>query len=482
VRGLHTFARACAATVALLVAVQAHAEPAPQVAGVAADMTLDAARAASPTVQWQNELSPHTGKPTAIWADAAFTLEGQAYRASLQPKPSGTALLRLVSDEHVDKAKTCRARVKALAAHFDTYFAEMKPPYSPFDTPRTAGATFTYNRLPGGAGYVSATPNFVDDGRDVDMIDAGKNAEIREIEYDDTDDMEWATGQRAKDDFPYALDLAASFYKGDEALPSVCHIEATVTRYPRDRQWPGRPSFETLDTAKNKLTQKPSEALLHDSLEGIELPPEGVSLAYRCDVNRVNGRVLYCDPHERKYGGVAIERAARLRYTAMGFDTKGLDPDNDLPLKTDITIKLLPSERPKAEAVKEPAKPGTPAIISTNTPVRVPPSAMPVWTQAPTSDDLSRHYPAEALRQELQARVVATCRIAEDLSLACLTFEINPPEHVMFEAAAKRIVALYRAAPKLKDGKDAAGTVVRLPIFFKLADEIPVAPPPSPQP
>jgi hypothetical protein len=467
----------------LAIAAQAHAEPVPQVAGVAADMSLDAARAAAPAVQWQNELSPHTGKPTAIWADAAFTLEGQPYRVSLQPKPSGTALLKLVSDEQVDKAKTCRTRVKALAAHFDTYFAEMKPPYSPLDTPRPAGFSTTYNRLPGGAGYVSVTPNYIDDGRDVDLIDAGKNAEIREIEYDDNDDMEWATGQRAKDDFPYALDLAATFYKGDDAAPSVCHIEATVTRYPLDRQWPGRPSFEELDTAKNKLTQKPSMALLHNLLDGIELPPEGVALAYRCDVNRVNGRVLYCSPHERKPGDAKLERAARMRYAAMGFDPKGLDPDNDLPLKTDITIKLLPGERLKAEAVKEPAKPGAPAVRSLiNAPVKVPPMLMPVWTQSPTSADLSRHYPAEALRNELQARVVATCRIAEDLSLACVSFEINPPEHTMFEAAAKRILALYRAAPKLKDGRDAVGTVLRVPILFRIADEMPAAPPAPPPP
>ena len=459
-RGPHTFARASAAAVALLVATYAHAEPVPQVAGVAADMSLDAARAAAPAIAWQTDVSPHSGKPRAIWADAAFTLEGQAYRVTLNPRPSGNAYLKLWSDGQVDKAKTCRTRVKALAAHFDAYFAEMKPPYSPLDTPRPAGATFTYNRLPGGGGYVSATPNFVDDGRDVDVIDAGRNAKIREIEYDDNDDMEWATGQRAKDDFPYALDLKASFYKGDKAL---CHIQATVTRYPLDRQWPGRPSFEELDTARNKLTQKPSIAILHNSLDGIDLPPEGVSLAYRCDVDRVNGKVFYCRPHERKYGDAKLERAARLRYAAMGFDPKGLDPDNDLPLRTTLTIKLSPSERLKKE---KPKTGGLPPIVL----APPPPDPAPSWSQMPTSADLSRFYPLEALSKELEARVVATCRIAEDLSLVCTRFEINPPEHTMFEAAAKRILMLYRANPKLRDGKDAAGAVVRVPIRFELAE------------
>ena len=109
-------------------------------------------------------------------------------------------------------------------------------------------------------------------------------------------------------------------------------------------------------------------------------------------------------------------------------------------------------------------------------PASLPPKPVPVWSQMPTSTDLSRLYPSEALRNDLQARVVATCRIAEDLSLACTSFEINPPEHTMFEAAARRILALYRAAPQLKDGKDAVGALVRVPIRFQLED----APPPPP--
>jgi len=132
----------------------------------------------------------------------------------------------------------------------------------------------------------------------------------------------------------------------------------------------------------------------------------------------------------------------------------------------------MPSERLKAEAVKDAVKsPGVTAL--TSAPVKVAPGPTPVWTQSPTGDDLSRHHPVAALRQELQARVIATCSIAEDLSLACVRFEINPPEHTMFEDAAKRILMLYRAAPKLKNGADAAGTVVRIPIRFELEDPAP---------
>lgn len=473
-RGLHLLARTSAAATLLVVAVAGAAPPVPQIAGVAADMTLDAARAAAPTVHWQNHVSPHTGKPTAVWADAAFTLAGQRYRVTLNPRPSGNAYLKLRSEEQVDKAKTCRARVVALAAHFDTYFDKIEPALSPLDKPRQGSVSLSYNRLPEGGGYVSATPTIVDDSRDYDTLEAGRNAKIQEIEYDDTGGVEWMTGQRAKDDFPYALDLLAMFYQGEDAQPSVCRIDATVTRYPLDRQWPGRPSFEELDTTKIKFTQKPSMALLHDSLDGIDLPPEGVSLAYRCDVNRTDGRLVYCNPHERKLADAKLERAARMRYAAMGFDPKGFDPDNDLPLKTNITVKLLPGERLKAEDLAK-SKPS--AAASSNKAPPAKPIAAPVWTQMPTSADLSRHYPPQALRNELQARVVATCRIAEDLSLACVSFDINPPENTMFEPAARRILALYRAAPKLKDGKDAAGAVVRVPIRFQLED---APPPPAP--
>jgi hypothetical protein len=67
------------------------------------------------------------------------------------------------------------------------------------------------------------------------------------------------------------------------------------------------------------------------------------------------------------------------------------------------------------------------------------------------------------------------------LSLACARFEINPPENTMFEDAARRILALYRAGPKLKDGTDAVGAVVRVPIRFQLEDA-PLPPAPSAQP
>lgn len=454
-RGLHIITRAGAAAAALLIAALANAAPAPQAGGIAPDMTLDAARTATPAIAWQDEKSQLTGRPIAIWADAAFVLEEQPYRVALRPFSHGAARLSLTSESQVENGKACRKRVVALAVHFDAYFDKIEPSWSFFDMPRQAAPTITYNRLPGGAGYVSATPNFIDDGRDHDTLNAGRNARVGEIEFTESDAMEWDAGQRATKDYPYALDLTGAYHDGYNDVPPSCRIEATVSLVP-----PGRPVMDTLDPANQKLITKPSAATMHYSLDGIDLPPEGLSLAYRCVVERPTGKLRSCNPDGRQGANAPTERAALWRLAEMKLDPAHLDPDSDLMLQTFITIKLSPSDRLK--------NPPPPLLAKTDALIDARPRDVPVWTQRPSPETISRHYPPEALRQELRARVVATCRIVEDLSLACTKFEIDPPDLTMFEAAAKDIIALYRAGPKLQNGEDAVGKELRIPLRFEL--------------
>jgi len=435
VRGLHIVARTSAVAAALLIAAAAHAAPAPQAGGVAIDMTLDAARTATPTIAWQEEKSAHTGKTLAISADAAFVLDGQSYRVNLRPLSHGAATMRLTGEAQVKNRKACRKRVVALASHFNAYFEMIAP-----------------------------LPSMSNDGNDHEMLDAGRNARVDEIEVDATDAIQWGAGQRATKDDPYAFELTADY--NDEGVEPNCRIEAIVELMP-----PGRPVMDTLDPAGQKLIAKPSAATMHYSLEGVDLPPQGLTLAYRCAVERPTGKLHHCVAGDRERAEAPVERAAFKRLAEMKLDPATLDPDSDLMLQTVITIKLSPSDR-----VKNPPK-----LTMSPAPPPLTPRPVPVWTRAPTSADLSRHYPTEALNKDLQARVFATCRIAEDLSLACARFEINPPENTMFEDAARRILALYRAGPKLKDGTDAVGAVVRVPIRFQLEDA-PLPPAPSAQP
>jgi hypothetical protein len=167
-------------------------------------------------------------------------------------------------------------------------------------------------------------------------------------------------------------------------------------------------------------------------------------------VDRATGQLQGCALPTAADEATREARAAKTRLREYRYDPKQLDPDNDLRLQTDVTIKLSLADRDPALAAAAPAH--------------------PVWAQTASPSELSRHYPARALAEGIRARVVATCRIEPDLTLACLSFETDPPGLTMFEDATKRILSKYRASPRLKNDAPATGAIVKVPLRFEVEE------------
>lgn len=101
-------------------------------------------------------------------------------------------------------------------------------------------------------------------------------------------------------------------------------------------------------------------------------------------------------------------------------------------------------------------------------PAAAPRVVMHTWAKVPTVDEISRLYPVRAIADELQAVITAQCTVQEDLALACKDLVSDPPEVKDFDDAALRVIALYRVAPVLRDGRPAVGWTFPLRVRFQL--------------
>lgn len=81
----------------------------------------------------------------------------------------------------------------------------------------------------------------------------------------------------------------------------------------------------------------------------------------------------------------------------------------------------------------------------------------------PSAEDMADAYPRDALRDEIQGRVVMACHLtAEGRLTACAVVEETPPG-LGFGAATLKIAPLFRWAPTYGDGKSVGGDV-RIPV------------------
>ena len=97
------------------------------------------------------------------------------------------------------------------------------------------------------------------------------------------------------------------------------------------------------------------------------------------------------------------------------------------------------------------------------------------FTAVPDYDDLQRFYPEAAMRGNVEARTQVRCAVDADGALTDCVVTREEPAGFGFGVAALKAAALFRAQPKLVDGRPVAGgwTVVNM------AWRLPHEPPPA---
>jgi TonB family protein len=108
-----------------------------------------------------------------------------------------------------------------------------------------------------------------------------------------------------------------------------------------------------------------------------------------------------------------------------------------------------------------------------------PPQGAPfhsIWIKKPTGDDMVRLYPAEALARNLTGDVLMACKVGADGRLngcAIVRADVSsdgsaPAADPGFGAATLELAKLFQMEPTDRQGAPTAGTVIHIPVRFRL--------------
>ena len=228
---------------------------------------------------------------------------------------------------------------------------------------------------------------------------------------------------------------------------------------------PNIPAEVLLDVGRTPFVAQPTIAVLHHSLDAVTgLPPEGVSVSMNCAVRRDSGELRDCRAAGPEAGTASIApgvlAAVKFRLRHLRFDPQAIDPNDPAPLRAVLPVRVSPSDRVQLGPI--------PATLHALREVR--------WDARPTGADLERACPPEALRNELQAVVTASCRIQPDLSAVCTdarvtSSDVDAKYTRMFEIAAYEVLTKFRAKSLLRDDvTPAVGAWFTGSVAFRIAD------------
>ena len=108
-------------------------------------------------------------------------------------------------------------------------------------------------------------------------------------------------------------------------------------------------------------------------------------------------------------------------------------------------------------AVMEAVAPTVPVVVTTGK-----------WERRPSGDDMARVYPDSAQRKNLSGRVILSCTVTSEGSLANCTSSDEEPAGEGFGEAALKMAPLFKMKPLTRDGKPVEGGTVRIPLCFSL--------------
>jgi periplasmic protein TonB len=125
-----------------------------------------------------------------------------------------------------------------------------------------------------------------------------------------------------------------------------------------------------------------------------------------------------------------------------------------------------PSAARENEASAAPAQPSVETDKLSAPAPPTPPTGVN-WVSRPTADDFARHYPHDALRNNIEGLVILDCIVGADGRLTCTVFSESPLGHGFGEAAL-RIAREFRMARQTRDGRSTEGGRARVPISFRI--------------
>lgn len=347
-----------------------------------AGMTATQIRDAAPGVDWMERRGSAPDFEDSLFAKDVISLGGIPFELTILRGRYGAT-------EFYASGTDLPAGVEACEARFAGVVADLETRYGPLANPSFAKAA---PDSPAGAGAAQDEPRSRLAGSSStyswDTTKSGKRGEATRTVAQVTVHVVGSIGS------------TQAPTGGSGTAPSrSCGVQIDIVV-------PGAPPpFESIAAEQLRSVVSPSLALLQETAEGLDLPPEGRVVVARCKVSRILGFVEHCKLPDTVPPPLARAVMTRVRHVA--YEATGLDPGNPTPLYASLEFRFEQARPSGTEAPSEPYE-----------------SSQVLWSEefASVGAELRKHrrdIPSRAGPVRLVVPVTATCRILEDGSLSC---------------------------------------------------------------
>jgi hypothetical protein len=413
-------------------------------------MSESEARTAGPRLAWKAEHAGPTGRLRALRTEDAVEFAGQRYDLTLEYRYYGAAGFHLHTASPARSPEECRTRLLPVVIELERRFGYFLEPsrtraqYGP--------GSLMWQRGEHGAIYPIALPGRqISEGAETFAVTAHSRLAVIPLESEGPAAIAWRADLERTPAARHSVRLEGRYSSPDTAGGS-CALAIAIDRDGTP------PKFEELPEAGRTWAVTPTRGTRHFAALQVELDAP-LDLVYRCRVERRTGVLDECEREDNEATTALQDIAASALLREYRVDVRGMDPEVPVSLMTTVTVHLDAADRIDAEPGDAPQLTQRAARLKRISGAR----------------PFDSEYPRTALELELEAQIVLSCRIEDDLSLACMQGEITPthdPEIAReFAMAARQIAIGLRASPLTRDGRATAGQWVRIQYDFRLPPE-----------